>query len=268
MKALADDTRMRIFHILKDGDLCVCEIEAILNISQSNASRHLTKLTNAGLVESYKVTKYVYYKLNEKAFVEFDFLNSVVRQEAMKLEQCKLDYERLKKHKESGLGCEDLKEGRILSLNNNSDQHLAENMEKIKVAFVCVHNSCRSQMAEALGKLYGEKVFEAYSAGTEVKPQINQDAVKVIKKLYGIDMNETQYSKLLAEIPSVDIVIKMGCNVDCPYMPAVYVEDWGLEDPTGKSEEEFINTAKLIEIKVKNLVYRINNNEIRGVINE
>ena len=133
-------------------------------------------------------------------------------------------------------------------------------MNKPKVAFVCVHNSCRSQMAEALGKKYGIDVFESYSAGTETKPQINQDAVRIIKNLYNIDMNETQKSKLLSEIPTVDIVIKMGCNVVCPHLPAKHVEDWGLEDPTGKSDEEFIKIAKTIEIKVKELAERIKNN--------
>lgn len=133
---------------------------------------------------------------------------------------------------------------------------------KKKVAFICVHNSCRSQMAEALGKIYGGDVFESYSAGTETKPQINQDAVKVIKKLYGVDMNETQKSKLLSDIPEVDIVVKMGCNVVCPFLPAKHIEDWGLEDPTGKSEEEFIKTARIIEEKIKDLVDRIKNNEV------
>ncbi len=135
-------------------------------------------------------------------------------------------------------------------------------MNKPKVAFICVHNSCRSQMAEALGKKYGIDVFESYSAGTETKPQINQDAVRIIKNLYNIDMNETQKSKLLSEIPTVDIVIKMGCNVVCPHLPAKHVEDWGLEDPTGKSDEEFIKIAKTIEIKVKELAERIKNNKL------
>ena len=135
-------------------------------------------------------------------------------------------------------------------------------MNKPKVAFVCVHNSCRSQMAEALGKIYGGDVFESYSAGTETKPQINQDAVKIIKDLYGVDMNETQKSKLLADIPPIDIVIKMGCNVVCPHLPAAHVEDWGLEDPTGKSAEEFIKTAKAIESKIKDLAERIINNNL------
>lgn len=130
-----------------------------------------------------------------------------------------------------------------------------------KVAFVCVHNSCRSQMAEALGKLFAGDVFESYSAGTESKPMINQDAVRIINDLYGIDMNKTQKSKLLDDIPKADIVIKMGCNVVCPYVSAKYIEDWGLEDPTGKSDKEFIDTAKIIENKINDLARRINNKE-------
>lgn len=133
---------------------------------------------------------------------------------------------------------------------------------KKKVAFICVHNSCRSQMAEALGKIYGADVFESYSAGTETKPQINQDAVRIINDLYNVDMNKSQKSKLLSDIPKVDIVIKMGCNVVCPYLPGDHVEDWGLEDPTGKSDDEFIKTAKSIEEKIKDLALRIKNKEI------
>lgn len=135
-------------------------------------------------------------------------------------------------------------------------------MNKPKVAFICVHNSCRSQMAEALGKLFGNEVFESYSAGTETKPQINQDAVRIIQDLYNVNMNQTQKSKLLSDIPEVDIVVKMGCNVVCPYLPAKHVEDWGLEDPTGKSAEEFIKTAKTIENKIKDLAERIINNNL------
>ena len=133
---------------------------------------------------------------------------------------------------------------------------------KPKVAFICVHNSCRSQMAEALGKLYAIDVFESYSAGTETKPKINQDAVRIIKDLYDIDMNETQKSKLLADIPGVDIVITMGCNVECPFLPCKYREDWGLDDPPDKNDDEFIKTAKIIEEKIKSLARRINDNKI------
>jgi arsenate reductase len=118
-------------------------------------------------------------------------------------------------------------------------------------------------MAEALGKLFASEVFDSYSAGTELKPRINQDAVRIIKDLYNIDMNETQRSKLLSDIPEVDIVVKMGCNVVCPFLPSRHEEDWGLEDPSGKSDEEFIKTARAIEEKVKDLAKRINNNEIK-----
>jgi len=117
-------------------------------------------------------------------------------------------------------------------------------------------------MAEALGKLLASDVFESYSAGTELRPQINQDAVRIIKDLHGIDMNETQKSKLLTDIPEVDIVVTMGCNVNCPYLPCIHREDWGLEDPSGKSDDEFIKTAKIIEEKIINLKHRILKGEL------
>ena len=122
-----------------------------------------------------------------------------------------------------------------------------------KVAFICVHNSCRSQIAEALGKKLASDVFESYSAGTETKPKINQDAVRLMKKVHGIDMEATQYSKLLSDIPPVDIVITMGCNVQCPFLPCSYREDWGLDDPTGKTDEEFLETIRQIGRKIVHL---------------
>ena len=124
---------------------------------------------------------------------------------------------------------------------------------KKKVAFICVHNSCRSQIAEALGKYLASDVFESYSAGTETKPQINQDAVRIMKELYGIDMELTQYSKLISDIPSPDIAISMGCNVGCPFIGKVFDDNWGLEDPTGKSDEEFKYIIKSIEEKIIHL---------------
>ena len=133
---------------------------------------------------------------------------------------------------------------------------------KPKVAFICVHNSCRSQMAEAVGKILASETFESYSAGTETKPQINQDAVSLIKEKYNIDMNATQQSKLIDDIPTVDIVITMGCNVDCPYLPSKHREDWGLDDPSGKGKETFENTLKLIEEKIINLKQRIESGQI------
>ena len=105
---------------------------------------------------------------------------------------------------------------------------------KPKVAFICVHNSCRSQIAEALGTLFASDTFESYSAGTEQVPFINPDAIKTVLEVYQYDMTN-QYSKTLDKIPDVDIVITMGCNVTCPFLPCRYREDWGIEDPTGKS---------------------------------
>jgi arsenate reductase len=128
---------------------------------------------------------------------------------------------------------------------------------KPKVAFICVHNSCRSQIAEALGKYLASDVFESYSAGTELKPVINQDAVRLMRDIYGLDMEKTQYSKLLSAIPPVDVVITMGCNVNCPLLPCKYREDWGLEDPTGKSDEEFKTIIAEIEKKVKELAEKL-----------
>ena len=144
-----------------------------------------------------------------------------------------------------------------MSVNGNRQNNLSKERKLKKVAFICVHNSCRSQIAEALGKFYGADIFESYSAGTETKPQINQDAVRLIKKIYGIDMEKTQKSKLLENIPNVDIVITMGCNVNCPFLPCEYREDWGLDDPSGKSDEEFIKVIKIIDSKIKELIKKL-----------
>lgn len=124
-----------------------------------------------------------------------------------------------------------------------------------KVAFICVHNSCRSQVAEALGKHFASDVFESYSAGTETKPQINQDAVRIMKELYGIDMEKNQYSKRMNEIPDPDIAISMGCNVSCPFIGREFDDNWGLEDPTGRSDDDF----KLIIQEIEEKIFELKN---------
>ena len=129
-------------------------------------------------------------------------------------------------------------------------------MAKTKIAFICVHNSCRSQMAEAFGKVYLADKFDCYSAGTETKPVINQDAVRIMQEQFGIDMNG-QYSKLISDIPTPDIVITMGCNVHCPPLPCKERCDWGLDDPTGKDDAEFIKTANKIKEKILELRGRV-----------
>lgn len=126
-----------------------------------------------------------------------------------------------------------------------------------KVAFICVHNSCRSQIAEALGKHFASDVFESYSAGTETKPHINQDAVRLMKERYGINMEQTQSSKLISAIPKPDIAISMGCNVSCPFIGAAFHDNWGLDDPTGKSDEEFLKVIVEIERRILDLTQRL-----------
>ena len=133
---------------------------------------------------------------------------------------------------------------------------------KPKVAFVCVHNSCRSQIAEALGRHLAADVFDSYSAGTERQPHLNPDAVRLMKQVYGVDMELGQYSKPLTELPKVDVVITMGCNVSCPALPCQYTEDWGLDDPSGKADSEFLLVMKKIEEKVLDLKRRIQAGEL------
>lgn len=127
----------------------------------------------------------------------------------------------------------------------------------IKVAFICVHNSCRSQIAEALGKLLAADSFECYSAGTQLKDQINPDAVRVMKRLYGVDMTQTQRPKLLSELPPVDVVITMGCGVQCPYLPCTRREDWGLEDPTGQDDAAFERAVRIMACKIQDLARQL-----------
>ena len=124
---------------------------------------------------------------------------------------------------------------------------------KKKIAFICVHNSCRSQIAEALGKHLRGDEFDFYSAGTETKTQINQDAVRLMKELYGINMEVTQYSKTIDKIPPPDIAISMGCDVGCPFIGRAFDDDWGLPDPTGKGDAEFVEVIKEIESHIKNI---------------
>ncbi len=131
------------------------------------------------------------------------------------------------------------------------------NRAKKKIAFICVHNSCRSQIAEALGKKYLSAIADCYSAGTQTKPQINQDAVRLMKQEYGIDMEKEQYPKLLDEIPEADLYVTMGCNVACPNVPGKEAADWGLEDPTGQDDQVFRDVIQKIEEKILDLKEKI-----------
>ncbi len=127
----------------------------------------------------------------------------------------------------------------------------------LKVGFICVHNSCRSQIAEALGKYYGENIFQSYSAGTQKVERINQDAGRLMKEIYNIDIEKNQYSKLINELPKLDIVVKMGCNVVCPFVEGKEILDWGLDDPTGKNDEIFIDIIEKIDKNIQALIEEI-----------
>jgi arsenate reductase len=82
-----------------------------------------------------------------------------------------------------------------------------------------------------------------------------------MKELYGIDMEKTQYSKLIADIPNPDVAVSMGCNVGCPFIGRAFDANWGLEDPTGKDDDAFIETIRLIEEKMINLRARLASDE-------
>lgn len=124
------------------------------------------------------------------------------------------------------------------------------------VAFICVHNSCRSQMAEGFAKTLGQGVLEVYSAGTEKYDKVKDKAIQVMDEV-GIDISD-QYPKLIEDIPEkVDFLITMGCNVVCPFIPNSHFEDWNLEDPSGGSLEDFRHTRDLIKEKVVDLIEKV-----------
>jgi arsenate reductase len=138
-------------------------------------------------------------------------------------------------------------------------------MKKYKTAFVCTGNSCRSQMAEAWAKHLGSELLESYSAGTHPAKEVNPLAISVMKEV-GIDMADF-YPKLLDEIPyEIDILITMGCGVECPYLPNDYKEDWGLEDPAGKPIIAFRETRDIIKSRMLSLIEMLEKEGInRGV---
>lgn len=104
-KALADETRIRILNLLRTGELCVCDIETVLGIQQSSASRHLNKLRLAGIIDSQKKSQWVYFRLNAEVFLKFPFLAMIINDEIEKLHVCQDDLSLLKKHKCTGTTC-------------------------------------------------------------------------------------------------------------------------------------------------------------------
>lgn len=135
-------------------------------------------------------------------------------------------------------------------------------MKKKRVLFVCVENSCRSQMAEAFARRLAGDVFEVYSAGSHPAGSIDPQAIQSMHDL-GYDL-AGQYSKSLDEIPKVryEHVITLGCGDQCPLIPSVHHEDWEIPDPKGLPPDEFRRVRNLIRAKVETLAMKIRwNNE-------
>lgn len=127
---------------------------------------------------------------------------------------------------------------------------------KPRVAFVCTHNACQSQMAEAIAHEIAGDIIDPCSAGTDPVATVNANALRALWDLYGIDGAGLR-PKALSELGPVDIVVTMGCGVRCPVLPCVHREDWGLADPTGLGEAAFEETAQTIERRVLDLARRI-----------
>ena len=121
------------------------------------------------------------------------------------------------------------------------------------IAFICNHNSCRSQIAEYFGRKYLSDIYNIYSAGSEIKSEINKDAVRIINELYSDDISSSQHPKTINDIPKPDIIISMGCYNGCPYINQEFTADWQIADPTGKSDDEFIKVINQIKEKVLQL---------------
>lgn len=136
---------------------------------------------------------------------------------------------------------------------------------RARVAFVCTHNACRSQMAEAIARAVAGLTIDPRSAGTDPAERVNPEALETLRRVYGID-GTSLHPKPLDELGEVDALITMGCGVQCPTLPCAHREDWGLEDPTDKGTAAFERTARIIERNVRDFAGRIRRGEIPGVV--
>lgn len=249
LKILGDESRLRIINLLLEQRLCVCGIEKILGTTQSNTSRHLNKLKIAGVLSATKKSQWIYYSMNEKFLQQNEKLIEFLKEKFSQQEIFRQDLIRLKELKEKGEECE------YVYIQKSKRKGVAFKM-KPRVAFVCVGNSCRSQMAEGFARHYGKDLIEIYSAGTDIAKEVNPLAITVMKEV-GIDIS-SHFPKTIFDIPKeVDFLITMGCGVECPFIPCKVKEDWGLPDPAGKPIEEFRKVRDEIEKKVLELIERI-----------
>lgn len=131
------------------------------------------------------------------------------------------------------------------------------------IAFICNHNSCRSQIAEYIGRKYLSSLFNVYSAGSFPADKIDSGAVEVIKEIYGDDITKNQYPKIYTEIPEPDIIISMGCYKGCPFINRKFDDDWKIQDPSGQSIEKYRETVHIIESNIKKLYNKYSNSAIK-----
>ena len=129
-----------------------------------------------------------------------------------------------------------------------------------RVIFVCVENSCRSQMAEGFARHYGAGKIEAFSGGTQPAEQANPLAVEVMREV-GIDISG-QKPKRIKEtgISMFDLAVTMGCisaGQACPLVPAKEIVDWNIPDPKGKPIEVFREVRDRIHAEVKKLLEKL-----------
>lgn len=125
----------------------------------------------------------------------------------------------------------------------------------MKLLFVCIENSNRSQMAQAFAKIHGGDKIESYSAGSKPSGIVNPKAITAMKEL-GYDLS-THDSKSIDEVKDFapfDAVVTMGCGDACPWMPAKQHIDWQIPDPRHMEGEEFNKIRDLVSDKVKELI--------------
>ncbi len=230
-------------------------MEKVLGLTQSNVSRHLQILKSRGMVSCRKTAQWIYYRISDEFCREYGELCEFLKTKFLSEEPFKSDLKKLKEEKVKGFSCEKAIEEVNSSLARRKRKERSSGM-KPKVAFVCVGNSCRSQMAEGFARYYGSDLIDVYSAGTEIADKVNPLAIEVMKEK-GIDISH-QFPKTIFDIPKeVDYLITMGCGVECPYIPCRHKEDWGLSDPAGKPIEEFRKIRDEIEKKVLHLLERV-----------
>lgn len=137
----------------------------------------------------------------------------------------------------------------------NSERKTGERI----VAFICTHNACRSQIAQAIAEHYQASdrryaEFRFVSAGTDIADSINPDAVRVLRDSRGIDMvARGQSPKTIGQIPAPDVTISMGCGVRCPFIGRPFDANWELDDPTGGTDEDFLRCIERIDSLVQHI---------------